>query len=142
MIMDNKKMENLKETVQVITNDREIEQDYRVNVAEIPGIIRTDMCDFYSLSGKHRPVMEIIVDSSEQISAQLETAMSEIRKRGIVRIAAAILSIAFKPSSPLMMDELRSTNIFFEYNKINIKRAVQENDNISNDRSITLFIFV
>ena len=86
--------------------------------------------------------MEIIVDSSEQISAQLETAMSEIRKRGIVRIAAAILSIAFKPSSPLMMDELRSTNIFFEYNKINIKRAVQENDNISNDRSITLFIFV
>lgn len=63
--------------------------------------------------------MEIIVDSSEQISAQLEIAMSEIRKCGIVRIAAAILSIAFKPSSPLMMDELRSTNIFFEYNKIN-----------------------
>lgn len=43
MIMDNKKKKNLKETVQVITNDREIEQDYRINVAEIPGIIRTDI---------------------------------------------------------------------------------------------------
>ena len=132
MAMNNKMMENRKEIVQVITDKHEIENNYRTNVAQAQGLIHLDMNDFYSYANKHKLVMEVIVDSPK-------TAVAEVKKHGIETIAAIILSISFNPSSPLMMKELNCVSDFFDCNEI--IRGIQKNGNISNDRSISLFVF-
>lgn len=132
-------MENRKEMVQVITNVQEIEQNYCNNVAQVPGLVHLDMNDFYSYANKHKLVMEVIVDSPAPVPDQIKTAVAEVKKHGIETIAAIILSISFNPSLPLMMKELNCVSDFFDCNEI--KRGIQENDSISNDRSISLFVF-
>lgn len=132
-------MENRKEMVQVITNVQEIEQNYCNNVAQVPGLVHLDMNDFYSYANKHKLVMEVIVDSPAPVPDQIKTAVAEVKKHGIETIAAIILSISFNPSLPLMMKELNCVSDFFDCNEI--KRGIQKNDNISNDRSISLFVF-
>lgn len=132
-------MENRKEMVQVITNVQEIEQNYCNNVAQVPGLVHLDMNDFYSYANKHKLVMEVIVDSPAPVPDQIKTAVAEVKKHGIETIAAIILSISFNPSLPLMMKELNCVSDFFDCNEI--KRGIQENDSISNDRSISLYVF-
>ena len=137
--MNNKMMENRKEIVQVITDKHEIENNYRTNVAQAQGLIHLDMNDFYGFANKHKLVMEVIVDSPAPVSEQTKTAVAKVKKHGIETIAAIILSISFNPSSPLMMKELNCVSDFFDCNEI--IRGIQKNGNISNDRSISLFVF-
>lgn len=124
---------------QVITNQQEIEKYYFINVAQANGLIHLDMNDFYRFADNYKQTIEIIIDSPEPLSAQVETALAEIRSRGIEKYAA-ILSISHKPSYPLMMKELESTDSQFD-SKIVFKRGIKEDDGISNNRSISLYIF-
>lgn len=137
--MNNEMMENRKEMVLVITNVQEIERNYCINVAQVPGLIHLDMNDFYGFANKHKLVMEVIVDSPAPVSEQTKTAVAEIKKHGIETIAAIILSVSYNSLLPLTIEELNSVSDFFDCNEI--KRGVQENDNILNDRSISLFVF-
>ena len=137
--MNNKMMENRKEMVQVITDKHEIENNYRTNVAQARGLIHLDMNDFYGFANKHKLVMEVIVDSPAPVSEQTKTAVAEVKKHGIETIAAIILSVSYNSLLPLTIKELNSVSDFFDCNEI--KRGVQENDNILNDRSISLFVF-
>lgn len=137
--MNNEMMENRKEMVLVITNVQEIERNYCINVAQVPGLIHLDMNDFYSYANKHKLVMEVIVDSPAPVSEQTKTAVAEVKKHGIETIAAIILSVSYNSLLPLTIKELNSVSDFFDCNEI--KRGVQENDNILNDRSISLFVF-
>ena len=135
----NKMMENRKEIVQVITDKHEIEKNYYTNVAQAHGLIHLDMNDFYSYANKHKLVMEVIVDSPAPVPDQIKTAVAEVKKHGIETIAAIILSVSYNSLLPLTIEELNSVSDFFDCNEI--KRGVQENDNILNDRSISLFVF-
>lgn len=137
--MNNEMMENRKEMVLVITNVQEIERNYCINVAQVPGLIHLDMNDFYGFANKHKLVMEVIVDSPAPVSEQTKTAVAEVKKHGIETIAAIILSVSYNSLLPLTIEELNSVSDFFDCNEI--KRGVQENDNILNDRSISLFVF-
>ena len=137
--MNNEMMENRKEMVLVITNVQEIERNYCINVAQVPGLIHLDMNDFYSYANKHKLVMEVIVDSPAPVSEQTKTAVAEVKKHGIETIEAIILSVSYNSLLPLTIKELNSVSDFFDCNEI--KRGVQENDNILNDRSISLFVF-
>ena len=132
-------MENSKEMVQVITDKHEIENNYRTNVAQARGLIHLDMNDFYGFANKHKLVMEVIVDSPAPVSEQTKTAVAEVKKHGIETIAAIILSVSYNSLLPLTVKELNSISDFFDCNEI--KRGVQENDSISNDRSISLYVF-
>lgn len=132
-------MENRKEMVQVITDKHEIENNYRTNVAQARGLIHLDMNDFYGFANKHKLVMEVIVDSPAPVSEQTKTAVAEVKKHGIETIAAIILSVSYNSLLPLTVKELNSISDFFDCNEI--KRGVQENDSISNDRSISLYVF-
>lgn len=85
--------------------------------------------------------MEIVVDSPASVLDQIKTAVSEIKKHSVGKVSAMILSISYKPSSPLVMWELRCPNDLIVYKEIEFKRGVQENDNIFNYRSISLFVF-
>lgn len=137
--MNNNMMENRKEMVQVITDKHEIENNYRTNVAQARGLIHLDMNDFYGFANKHKLVMEVIVDSPAPVSEQTKTAVAEVKKHGIETIAAIILSVSYNSLLPLTVKELNSISDFFDCNEI--KRGVQENDSISNDRSISLYVF-
>ena len=137
--MNNNIMENRKEMVQVITDKHEIENNYRTNVAQARGLIHLDMNDFYGFANKHKLVMEVIVDSPAPVSEQTKTAVAEVKKHGIETIAAIILSVSYNSLLPLTVKELNSISDFFDCNEI--KRGVQENDSISNDRSISLYVF-
>lgn len=139
MAMNNNMMENRKEMVQVITDKHEIENNYRTNVAQARGLIHLDMNDFYGFANKHKLVMEVIVDSPAPVSEQTKTAVAEVKKHGIETIAAIILSVSYNSLLPLTVKELNSISDFFDCNEI--KRGVQENDSISNDRSISLYVF-
>ena len=132
-------MENRKEMVQVITDKHEIENNYRTNVAQVRGLIHLDMNDFYSYANKHKLVMEVIVDSPAPVPDQIKTAVAEVKKHGTETIAAIILSVSYNSLLPLTVKELNSISDFFDCNEI--KRGVQENDSISNDRSISLYVF-
>ena len=139
MAMNNKMMENRKEIVQVITDKHEIGKNYYTNVAQVRGFIHLDKNDFHKLANKHKLVMEVIVDSPAPVSEQTKTAVAEVKKHGIETIAAIILSVSYNSLLPLTIKELNSVSDFFDCNEI--KRGVQENDNILNDRSISLFVF-
>lgn len=125
--------------IQIITNEKEIERIYQADVAEREGYIHLDMDDFYEFATKHEAAMAIIVDSPASVHDQIEIAKAEINKQGIEKVTAVILAISYKPESPLMMEEMNVGDLFDD--GVNLKRGILERDDISNSRSVSLFIF-
>ena len=118
---------NREELIRVIKDEQEITKDYFINVAQVRGLINLGLNDFRKFADKLKPIMEVIVDARISVSAQIETAMEEIRKQQTTVVSAIILSVSFKPSYSLMMEELE---------------GIQERAYISNQRSVSLFVFV
>lgn len=88
--------------------------------------------------------MEIIVDARVSFPAQIETALEEIRKQGITAVSAIILSVSFNPSCPLMMEEFEGVrdclnNLIKQ--DVEVIWGIQERADISNQRSVALFVF-
>ena len=103
------------------------------------------MNDFRKFTDKYKLVMQINVDARISVSAQIETAMEEIRKHGTTVVSAIILSVSFKPSYSLMMKELEDisgclNNLTMQ--GVEVIWGIQERTNISNQCSVSLFIFV
>lgn len=136
---------NGEELIRVIKDEQEITSDYFINVAQVKGLINLDLYDFRKFADKHKLIMEIIVDAHIPVSTQMGTAMNEIRKQGITMVSAIILSVSFNPSHPFMMEEVEGTiDCLDNLTKQNIKViwGIQERTNISNQRSVSLFVFV
>lgn len=133
------------ELIRVIRDKQEITKDYITNIAQARGLINLDLNDFRKFADKHELVMEIIVDARISVSAQIETAMKEIRKQGITVVSAIILSVSFNPSYPLMMEEFEGVrdclnNLIKQ--DVEVIWGIQERANISNQCSVALFVFV
>lgn len=102
-----------------------------------------DLNDFRKFSDKHKLVMEVIVYARISVSAQMRTAMEEIKKQWINVVSAIILSVSLNPSYPLTMDECESvTGCLSNLQDVEVIWGIQERANISNQRSISLFVFV
>lgn len=87
--------------------------------------------------------MEVIVYAHISVSAQMRTAMEEIKKQWINVVSAIILSVSLNPSYPLTMDECESvTGCLSNLQDVEVIWGIQERANISNQRSISLFVFV
>ena len=136
---------NEEELIRIIKDEQEITNDYFINVAQVRGLINLDLNDFMKFTDKYKLVMQIIVDAHISLSAQMETAIEEIGKQGIVGVSAVILSVSFNPLYPLIMEEFEGVTDCLN----NLKRqdvemvwGIQERDNISNQRSVSLFVFV
>ena len=139
------KVSSGEELVRITKDEQEITKDYFINVAQVRGLINLDMNDFRKFTDKYKLVMQINVDARISVSAQIETAMEEIRKHGTTVVSAIILSVSFKPSYSLMMKELE--NISGCLNNLTMQGVeviwgIQERTNISNQCSVSLFIFV
>ena len=136
-------LKNIKDTIRITTDKQKIESDYFTNVAQTRGLINLDMDDFHRLSDNHNLAMEVVVDSAGTLSDQIETALAAIRKQGIANITAVILSISYKPSFPLIASELKDSSTLFDRNlAVKILRGIQMSNNIINNRSVSLFVFV
>ena len=136
-------LENIKDTIRITTDKQEIESDYFINVAQARGLINLDMDDFHRLSDNHNLAMEVVVDSAGTLSDQIELALEAIRKQGIANITAVILSISYKPSFPLIASELKDSITLFDRNlTVRMLRGIQMSNNIINNRSVSLFVFV
>lgn len=136
---------NREELIRVIKDEQEITKDYFINVAQVRGLINLDLNDFRKFADKLKPIMEVIVDARISVSAQIETAMEEIRKQQTTVVSAIILSVSFKPSYPLMMEELEGmADCLNNLTKqdIEVIWGIQERAYISNQRSVPLFVFV
>ena len=136
---------NREELIRVINDEQEITKDYFINVAQVRGLINLDLNDFRKFADKLKPIMEVIVDARISVSAQIETAMEEIRKQQTTVVSAIILSVSFKPSYPLMMEELEGmADCLNNLTKqdIEVIWGIQERAYISNQRSVSLFVFV
>lgn len=136
---------NREELIRVIKDEQEITKDYFINVAQVRGLINLDLNDFRKFTDKLKPIMEVIVDARISVSAQIETAMEEIRKQQTTVVSAIILSVSFKPSYPLMMEELEDmADCLNNLTKqdIEVIWGIQERAYISNQRSVSLFVFV
>ncbi|MBM6734574.1 hypothetical protein H7U35_04970 [Mediterranea massiliensis] len=136
---------NREELIRVIKDEQEITKDYFINVAQVRGLINLDLNDFRKFADKLKPIMEVIVDARISVSAQIETAMEEIRKQQTTVVSAIILSVSFKPSYPLMMEELEGmADCLNNLTKqdIEVIWGIQERAYISNQRSVSLFVFV
>ena len=131
--------------IRVIKDEQEITKDYFINVAQVKGLINLDLNDFRKFADKYKLVMQITVDARISVSAQIETAMEEIRKHGITVVSAIILSVSFNSSYSLMMKELESVlDCLNNLTKQNIEViwGIQERANILNQCSVSLFVFV
>lgn len=136
-------LKNIKETVRITTDKQKIENDYFFNVSHLPGLIKIDMDDFYRLSNEHELAMEVVVDSPGTLSDQMKTALAEIRKHCSVKIAAVLLSISYKPSSPLTGYEVEGLNNFFDRDlTLKVRKGIYPSNLIINSRRISLFVFV
>lgn len=136
---------NREELIRVIKDEQEITKDYFINVAQVRGLINLDLNDFRKFADKLKPIMEVIVDARISVSAQIETAMEEIRKPQTTVVSAIILSVSFKPSYSLMMEELEGmADCLNSLTKqdIEVIWGIQERAYISNQRSVSLFVFV
>lgn len=136
---------NREELIRVIKDEQEITKDYFINVAQVRGLINLDLNDFRKFADKLKPIMEVIVDARISVSAQIETAMEEIRKQQTTVVSAIILSVSFKPSYPLMMEELEGmADCLNNLTKqdIEVIWGIQERAYISNQRSVSLFVFM
>ena len=131
--------------IRVIKDEQKITKDYFINVAQAKGLINLDLNDFRKFADKLKPIMEVIVDARISVSAQIETAMEEIRKQQTTVVSAIILSVSFKPSYSLMMEELEGmADCLNNLTKqdIEVIWGIQERAYISNQRSVSLFVFV
>ena len=136
-------LKNIKDTIRITTDKQKIESDYFTNVAQTRGLINLDMDDFHRLSDNHNLAMEVVVDSAGTLSDQIEIALEAIRKQGIANITAVILSISYKPSFPLIASELKDSSTLFDRNlTVRMLRGIQTSNNIVNNRSVSLFVFV
>ena len=136
---------NREELIRVIKDEQEITKDYFINVAQVRGLINLGLNDFRKFADKLKPIMEVIVDARISVSAQIETAMEEIRKQETTVVSAIILSVSFKPSYSLMMEELEGmADCLNNLTKqdIEVIWGIQERAYISNQRSVSLFVFV
>lgn len=137
------KESNGEELIWVIKDGQEITKDYFINVAQVRGFINLDLNDFRKFSDKHKLVIEVIVYARISVSAQMRTAMEEIKKQWINVVSAIILSVSLNPSYPLTMDECESiTGCLSNLQDVEVIWGIQERANISNQRSISLFVFV
>ena len=93
---------------------------------------------------KSRPAVAVKVDEPLGISEMSVKAIDEIKKNINNTLSSVIIIISYKKDQPLMMDELGGMNECLNRlaeEDVEINWGVQETDEITNSRSMTVFAF-
>ena len=130
--------------VQVITREWEIAKTYIYEVALRDGMIRLDWNDFEMKAWKSKPAVAVKVDEPLGISEMSVKVIDEIKKNINNTLSSVIIIISYKQDQPQMMDELGGMNECLSRlaeEDVEINWGVQEADEITNSRSMTVFAF-
>ena len=130
--------------VQVMTREWEIAKTYIYEVALRDGMIRLDWNDFEMKAWKNKPAVAVKVDEQFAISEMTVKAIEEVKKNINYTLSSVIIIISYKKDQPLMMDELGGMNeclTRLAEQDVEINWGVQEADEITNFRSMTVFAF-
>ena len=109
---------NEENQVAIITKEWEMTKDYIFEVAMKHGLINLDWHDFENFAYKYKPLL--------------------------VKVSAVIISMAFKPSSPMAVDEMNGMNANLDEltnQGTDILWGLREDDGIPYERSATLYVF-
>lgn len=130
--------------VQIITREWEIVKNYIYEVVLRDGLIRLDWNDFEMKARQNKPAVAVKMDEPLGISEMAVKAIEAIRKNINNTLSSVIIIISYKKDQPLMMDELGGMNECLSRlaeEGIEINWGVQEADEITNSRSMTVFAF-
>ena len=130
--------------VQVITREWEIAKTYIYEVALRDGMIRLDWNDFEMKAWKNKPAVAVKVDDPLGGSEMSVKVIDEIKKYINNTLSSVIIIISYKKDQHLMMDELGGMNECLSRlaeEDVEINWGVQEADEITNSRSMTVFAF-
>lgn len=130
--------------VQVITREWEITKTYIFEVVMRDGMIRLDWNDFEMKAWKNKPAVAVIIDEPLSISEMMVKTIEEIKKNINNTLSSVMIIISYKKDQPLMMDELGGMNECLSRlaeEDVEINWGVQEADEITNSRSMTIFAF-
>lgn len=135
---------NEENQVAIITKEWEITKDYIFEVAMKHGLINLNWHDFANFASKYKPLLAIKVDGYGSMSNHVSTALKGMNLQADVKISAIIISMAFKPSSPMLVDEMNEMNANLDEltnQGTDILWGLREDDGIPYERSVTLYVF-
>ena len=93
---------------------------------------------------KNKPAVAVKVDEQFGISEMTVKAIEEVKKNINNTLSSVIIIISYKKDQHLMMDELGGMNECLSRlaeENVEINWGVQEADEITNSRSMTVFAF-
>ena len=138
------KEKNEENQVAIITKEWEMTKDYIFEVAMKHGLINLDWNDFANFASKYKPLLAMKADGYGTMSDQMSIALKGMNLQADVKVSAVIISMAFKPSSPMLVDEMNEMNANLdELTKqgTDILWGLREDDGIPYERSVTLYVF-
>ena len=92
----------------------------------------------------YKPLLAIKADGYGTMSDQVSIALKGINLQADVKVSAVIIPMAFKPSSPMAVDEMKGMNANFDEltnQGTDILWGLREDDGIPYERSATLYVF-
>lgn len=130
--------------IKVITREWEVTKDYIFEIALRDGLIKLDWNDFEMKAQESRPALAVKVDEPLTISRMVEIAFEEIKKNFEGTLFSLMLIIFYKKDKELMMEEIGGLNDRLSHlakKGVEISLGIQQNGQITNDRSITIYAF-
>ena len=130
--------------VQIITREWEITKTFIFEVVMQEGVMKIDWNDFESNAQRSKPAVAVKVDEPLGISEMMDMAFEEMMKNLTGTLTSVMIIISYRQDQNIMMAELGGMNESFSRlseEEVEIVWCIQEADDITNSRSITVFAF-
>lgn len=130
--------------VQIITREWEIAKTYIYEVVLRDGLISLDWNDFEMKARHNKPTVAVKMDEPLGISEMTVKVIEEIKKNINNTLSSVMVIISYKKDQNLMMDELGGMNGSLSRladEGVEIVWGIQEADEITNSRGMTVFAF-
>lgn len=138
------KEKNEENQVAIITKEWEMTKDFIFEVAMKNGLINLDWNDFANFASKYKPLQAMKADGYGSMSDQMSISLKGMNLQTDVKVSAVIISMAFNPSRPMVVDEMNGMNVKFEEltnQGVDVLWGLREDDDIPYERSVALYVF-
>ena len=129
--------------MQVIKQEWEITKTYIFDVALKEGLINLDWQDFETIARQYKPFVAVKVDESIALSELMEKTLLELRRNINEGLNSIIVAVAYK-GDEIVMDEIDGikdciSRLIDEH--VDIIFGIQQSDDITNSRCVTVYAF-
>lgn len=129
--------------MQVIKQEWEITKTYIFDVALKEGLINLDWQDFETMARQYKPFVAVKVDESITLSELMEKTLLELRKNINEGLNSIIVAVAYKDDEIVMdeMDGIKDCISRLIDEHVDIIFGIQQSDDITNSRCVTVYAF-